>query len=94
MKYEQLKSLIMEHGKHYDLEFIEKAYNLAEKMHEGQFRKTGEAYVEHPIAVAAIVLELGLDSTSIAAALLHDVVEDTDVTLEDIDLYIEARMAV
>ena len=54
-------------------------------MHEGQYRKTGEAYVEHPVAVAAIVLELGLDTTSISAALLHDVVEDTDVTLEEIE---------
>ncbi|MBR5252105.1 MAG: bifunctional (p)ppGpp synthetase/guanosine-3',5'-bis(diphosphate) 3'-pyrophosphohydrolase [Oscillospiraceae bacterium] len=89
MKYEQLKTLldehISEHGRHYDLEIIEKAYALAEKMHEGQYRKTGEAYVEHPVAVAAIVLELGLDTTSIVAALLHDVVEDTDVTLEEIE---------
>ncbi|MBQ5782633.1 MAG: bifunctional (p)ppGpp synthetase/guanosine-3',5'-bis(diphosphate) 3'-pyrophosphohydrolase [Oscillospiraceae bacterium] len=89
MKYEQLKTLldehIAEHGRHYDLEIIEKAYALAEKMHEGQYRKTGEAYVEHPVAVAAIVLELGLDTTSIVAALLHDVVEDTAVTLEEIE---------
>ena len=85
MKYEQLKSLLEENSKHLDLEVIEKAYRLAEKMHEGQFRKTGEAYVEHPVAVAAIVHELGLDTTSIAAALLHDVVEDTDVTLEEIE---------
>lgn len=85
MKYEQLKSLLEENSKHLDLEVIEKAYRLAEKMHEGQFRKTGEAYVEHPVAVAAIVFELGLDTTSIAAALLHDVVEDTDVTLEEIE---------
>lgn len=89
MKYEQLKSLlneyVHEHGKNYDLELIEKAYMLAEKMHEGQYRKTGEAYVEHPVAVAAIVLELGLDTTSIVAALLHDVVEDTDITLEEIE---------
>lgn len=85
MKYEELKSLVMEHGKHYDIEVIEKAYRLAEKMHEGQYRKTGEAYVEHPVAVAAIVIELGLDTTSVAAALLHDVVEDTDITLEEIE---------
>lgn len=86
MKYEELKNLINEHGaNHYDVEVIEKAYKLAEKMHDGQYRKTGEAYVEHPVAVAAIVLELGLDTTSIAAALLHDVVEDTEVTLEEIE---------
>jgi hypothetical protein len=70
MKYEELKNLINEHGaKHYDVETIEKAYKLAEKMHEGQYRKTGEAYVEHPVAVAGIVTELGLDTTSIVAAL-------------------------
>ena len=86
MKYEELKNLINEHGaKHYDVETIEKAYRLAEKMHEGQYRKTGEAYVEHPVAVAGIVTELGLDTTSIVAALLHDVVEDTDITLEEIE---------
>ncbi|MBQ5781776.1 MAG: bifunctional (p)ppGpp synthetase/guanosine-3',5'-bis(diphosphate) 3'-pyrophosphohydrolase, partial [Oscillospiraceae bacterium] len=85
MKYEQLKAMLEENSKHLDLEVIEKAYRLAEKMHEGQFRKTGEAYVEHPVAVAAIVHELGLDTTSIVAALLHDVVEDTDITLEEIE---------
>ena len=85
MKYEQLRSLLEEHSKHLDLDTIERAYRLAEKMHEGQYRKTGEAYVEHPVAVAAIVHELGLDTTSIVAALLHDVVEDTDITLEEIE---------
>lgn len=85
MKYEQLKHLIIESGKHYDLDLIEKAYNLAEKNHRGQFRKTGEPYIEHPVSVAEIVLELGLDTTSIVAALLHDVVEDTSVTLEEIE---------
>ncbi len=86
MKYEELKKIIEEHeAKHYDVETIDRAYRLAEKMHEGQYRKTGEAYVEHPVAVAAIVIELGLDTTSIVAALLHDVVEDTDITLEEIE---------
>ena len=85
MKYEQLLNVLNEHDKHYDFATIEKAYRLAEKMHEGQFRKTGEAYVEHPVAVAAIVAELGLDTTSVVAALLHDVVEDTDITLEEIE---------
>ena len=57
MKYEELKKIIEEHeAKHYDVETIDRAYRLAEKMHEGQYRKTGEAYVEHPVAVAAIVI--------------------------------------
>ncbi|MEG2928907.1 MAG: bifunctional (p)ppGpp synthetase/guanosine-3',5'-bis(diphosphate) 3'-pyrophosphohydrolase [Oscillospiraceae bacterium] len=85
MKFEELKQLIIDSGKNYDIELIEKTYRLAEKSHEGQLRKSGEAYIEHPVAVAAIVLELGLDTTSIVAAILHDVVEDTDVTIEEIE---------
>lgn len=60
----------------YDYEKINKAYLYAAKLHEGQFRQSGEPYVSHPIAVAAIVAELGLDTDSICAALLHDTVED------------------
>ena len=85
MKYEELKKMMEESGRNYDIDLIDRAYLLAERSHEGQFRKTGEAYIEHPVAVAAIVQEMGMDTTSIAAALLHDVVEDTPVTLEDIE---------
>ena len=85
MKYEELKKMMEESGRNYDMDLIDRAYLLAERSHEGQFRKTGEAYIEHPVAVAAIVREMGMDTTSIAAALLHDVVEDTPVTLEDIE---------
>ena len=85
MKFEELKKVLTESGKHYEMEMIDKAYRLAEASHEGQFRKTGEAYIEHPLAVAGILAELGMDSTCIAAAILHDVVEDTPVTLEEIE---------
>ena len=85
MKYEELKKVLVESGKHYEMDMIDKAYRLAEASHEGQFRKTGEAYIEHPLAVAGILAELGMDSTCIAAAILHDVVEDTPVTLEEIE---------
>jgi len=61
---------------------IERACALAMQAHKGQLRRTGEPYVTHPIAVAAIVAELGMDSKTIAAALLHDAVEDTAVTTE------------
>jgi GTP pyrophosphokinase len=65
---------------------IRKAFNLALKSHDGMRRKSGEPYIFHPIAVARIVAEdIGLGATSIVCALLHDVVEDTDVTLEDIE---------
>ena len=60
----------------YDIEKITKAYEYADGLHSGQFRQSGEPYISHPVAVAQIVCELGLDTDSIAAALLHDTVED------------------
>jgi len=63
---------------------IEKAHAVAEQAHEGQFRKSGEPYITHPIAVAEIIAGLGLPESVIAAALLHDVVEDTSFPLEQI----------
>ncbi|WP_459212910.1 RelA/SpoT family protein [Aquimarina rhabdastrellae] len=69
-----------------DKKLIRQAFDVAVDAHKEQRRKSGEAYIFHPIAVAKIVAsEIGLDATSIAAALLHDVVEDTDYTLEDIE---------
>jgi guanosine-3',5'-bis(diphosphate) 3'-pyrophosphohydrolase len=64
---------------------IVKAYDTAKAAHEGQFRKSGEAYVTHPLAVARIVAGLGLDDITISAALLHDAVEDTGMTLADVE---------
>ena len=63
------------------MEMITKAYDLANKAHNGVCRRSGEPYICHPLAVARLVLDLGMDSESIAAALLHDVVEDTPTTL-------------
>ena len=64
---------------------IDKAFNLARKAHEGVRRRSGEPYILHPLAVARIVChEMGLGSTSICCALLHDVVEDTEYSTEDI----------
>ena len=60
-----------------DLDLIEKAYNFAQQAHEGQLRNSGEPYITHPLAVAKILAGLGLDDNTIAAGLLHDVVEDT-----------------
>ena len=68
------------------IEIITKAFNFANQAHKGIKRRSGEPYIMHPIAVASIVCnEIGLGSTSICAALLHDVVEDTDYTVEDIE---------
>jgi len=63
---------------------VQRAYRLAEKAHSGQLRKSGEPYIVHPLAVALIVADLGLDDMTIAAALLHDAVEDTGVGLDQI----------
>jgi guanosine-3',5'-bis(diphosphate) 3'-pyrophosphohydrolase len=69
-----------------DKELIRKAFEIAVDAHSNQRRKTGEPYIFHPIAVAKIVaMEIGLGATSIAAALLHDVVEDTEYTIDDIE---------
>jgi GTP pyrophosphokinase len=64
---------------------ITAAFELAAAAHQGQRRKSGEAYVTHPTEVALVLAELGLDDTTIASGLLHDAVEDTGVTLEDLD---------
>ncbi|MFZ2257400.1 MAG: bifunctional (p)ppGpp synthetase/guanosine-3',5'-bis(diphosphate) 3'-pyrophosphohydrolase [Clostridiaceae bacterium] len=68
-----------------DKEVIIKAYNLANEAHKGQMRLSGEPYVIHPIEVASILVDIGLDTNTIAAALLHDVVEDSEYTYEDIE---------
>ena len=68
------------------VDIITKAFNFAKQAHKGVRRLSGEPYIMHPIAVARIAVEeMGLGSTSICAALLHDVVEDTDYTVEDIE---------
>nr|WP_242965771.1 bifunctional (p)ppGpp synthetase/guanosine-3',5'-bis(diphosphate) 3'-pyrophosphohydrolase [Pygmaiobacter massiliensis] len=82
--YDKLKTLIADSGRSYDLAVIDKAYALAEKAHRGVARKSGEPYITHPLNVAALLIDLGLDTESIAAALLHDVVEDTEVSLANL----------
>ena len=67
-----------------DVSLIERAYATAEKVHRGQMRKSGEPYITHPVAVATILAEVGMTSPTLAAALLHDTVEDTDYSLEQL----------
>lgn len=67
-----------------DSQLIERAFKRAEKAHEGQLRKSGEPYITHPVAVAKILADLGTGPSTIAAALLHDTVEDTDYSLEQL----------
>ncbi|TCS94915.1 RelA/SpoT family protein [Hazenella coriacea] len=68
-----------------DVEQLRKAYQFAKQAHEGQVRKSGEPFINHPVAVTEILAELHMDLSTLAAGLLHDVVEDTDVTLEEIE---------
>ncbi|MEV5346002.1 RelA/SpoT family protein [Streptomyces achromogenes] len=75
------------HRAHYpdaDIEPLRRAYVLAESSHRGQMRKSGEPYITHPLAVTLILAELGAETTTLTASLLHDTVEDTDVTLEQV----------
>jgi guanosine-3',5'-bis(diphosphate) 3'-pyrophosphohydrolase len=65
-----------------DLALLQRAYDVADARHEGQKRKSGDPYITHPLAVATILAELGMDTTTLVAALLHDTVEDTDYALE------------
>lgn len=82
--YSKLITLVRENMTGNDVSLVEKAYFVAKKAHEGQFRFSGEPYIIHPISVAIILYNLGMDGESMAAALLHDVVEDTDMTKENI----------
>ncbi len=84
MSYESLVKVIEDSGRSYNMEMLRKAYEIAEKAHGGQRRKSGELYISHPLSVAGLLVELGMDSETVAAALLHDVVEDTEVKLEQI----------
>ena len=74
--------------------FVQKAADFSEQAHSGQFRKSGEEYFVHPTQVAAILAELKLDPDTIATGFLHDVVEDTDYTLEDIETEFSKTVAV
>ncbi|MCD2442317.1 bifunctional (p)ppGpp synthetase/guanosine-3',5'-bis(diphosphate) 3'-pyrophosphohydrolase [Agromyces sp. SYSU K20354] len=78
-----MRTVRMHHPK-VDLSLIERAYTVAERAHEGQKRKSGEPYITHPIAVAQILADLGIGSKTVAAALLHDTVEDTAYTLDQV----------
>lgn len=82
--YAKLTDAIEKSNKSYDLERIKAAYTMARQAHEGQMRSSGDPYISHPIEVAIILVGLGMDSDTIIGGILHDVVEDTSITLEDI----------
>ncbi|WP_025028393.1 RelA/SpoT family protein [Caldalkalibacillus mannanilyticus] len=84
MNIEDLLQITSEYLPSSEVQMIEKAYQLAEQAHDGQFRKSGEPYIHHPVEVAGILAKLQLDGVTVAAALLHDVIEDTKVTSEQL----------
>ena len=83
--YQKLIDTIRQYHPSTDLALVEKAYRLADKAHEGQFRKSGEPYIIHPLCVAITLAELELDKETIISGLLHDVVEDTFCTLDELE---------
>lgn len=82
--FDMLLEDIRDSGRTYDFDKVNKAYNMAKLAHGDQRRASGELYIIHPIAVARILVDLGMDTDSICAALLHDVAEDTAVSIEEI----------
>ena len=97
--YQDLIECVKKYHPSADISLIEKAYNTAYEAHKDQSRKSGEPYIIHPLCVSLILAELQLDKESIAAGLLHDVIEDTDVKEEDLrrsgipEIVIEAVVA-
>ncbi|MEE6250671.1 MAG: bifunctional (p)ppGpp synthetase/guanosine-3',5'-bis(diphosphate) 3'-pyrophosphohydrolase [Bdellovibrionota bacterium] len=81
---DQLVERAKELSPNIDADTLKKAYQFSEKAHEGQFRRSGDPYITHPLGVAGIIADLGLDQATIITGLLHDTVEDTDITLEDV----------
>ena len=91
--YDMLKQEMRDSGRAYDFALVDCAYALAEAAHADQRRRSGEPYICHPLSVAEILVEMGMDSESIAAALMHDVAEDTAVTIEEIRQKFGAEVA-
>ncbi len=84
----ELTPLLASYRRHHPkarVDTINRAYHMAAEAHRSQTRSSGESYINHPLAVAKIVADIGLDETSIVAALLHDAVEDTEITLDDVE---------
>ena len=92
--YNELVDLMKKSDHNYNYELIDRAYQFANQMHGDQRRASGIPYILHPTTVACILCELGMDSESIAAALLHDVVEDTPVTLEEVTKKFGSEIAI
>ena len=82
---EDLMSKVSEYNPEADFDVIKTAYEIADKAHSGQIRNSGEPYIIHPLNVAYILAELNMDTPTLCAGLLHDVIEDTSYTYEDLE---------
>ena len=91
--YNELIATMKKQGGEYDYDLVTRAFECCVRCHEGQKRWTNEEYYIHPYNVSKIIVSLGMDSQSIAAALLHDVVEDTDITLDEVKTQFGAEVA-
>ena len=83
-QFQKLEELLKAHNPGVDLTMLEKAFALASEKHKDQKRKSGEPFIIHPVAVATMLAEMDMDMPSVIAGMLHDVVEDTSVTIEEI----------
>lgn len=93
ISFASLEKAMQNSDRGYHIDKIKKAYQLAEQAHHAQRRLSGQPYIIHPLCVAQILLELGMDSDTLIAALLHDVVEDTQINLDDIKASFGERVA-
>jgi GTP pyrophosphokinase len=91
--WDDLKAVIQRQMPGMDLALVKHAYDFAEAAHDGKLRRSGEPYISHPTSVAIILAEIQLDQEALAAALLHDVIEDTDVTMEGLEKEFGDRVA-
>ena len=90
---EEIISIMRKNKRKSNSKLILRAYEFAKRKHEGQLRKSGEPYIIHPLNVAKILAELELDDASICAALLHDILEDTDITVQDLEREFDVEIA-
>ncbi|MDD3581069.1 MAG: HD domain-containing protein, partial [Desulfobacca sp.] len=93
IRINDIVSEVLKHHPQAEVALVEKAYVFAARAHEGQLRLTGEPYLSHPLEVAYILAQMGLGPVTVACGLLHDTVEDTDTSLDDLDEYFGEEVA-
>ena len=93
VRFGEINDMVKSYYPDADLDLIRAAYVYSARVHQGQTRMSGEPYLTHPVAVAAILAQMRLDEASVATGLLHDTVEDTLTTFEDIERYFGTEIA-